>query len=212
MQDYLLITGVGLLAQLFFSLRMLHQWIKTEQAKRIISPSLFWVFSICGAYLLMLYGWLRADFAILLGQFISYYVYLWNLNANGIWRRLSLILRALLMFTPPVAAVSILLSVDDVAATLFRNPDIPPALLAFGSFSLTLFTVRFLYQWRYSARLGSSVLPMGFWYISFAGAFLTTIYGLLRLDIVLILGQALGLVAYSRNIIIGLRAARASRS
>jgi lipid-A-disaccharide synthase-like uncharacterized protein len=53
---------------------------------------------------------------------------------------------------------------------------------------------------------------MGFWYISFVGAALITLYGLLRLDIVLILGQALGLVAYSRNIIIGLRAARASRS
>lgn len=212
MQDYILITGVGLLAQLFFSLRMLHQWIKTEQAKRIISPSLFWVFSICGSYLLMLYGWLRADFAILLGQFISYYVYLWNLNANGIWPRLSIILRALLILTPPAAALSILLNGDDIVSTLFRNPDIPTALLAFGCFSQALFTVRFLYQWRYSARHGASVLPMGFWYISFAGASLITLYALFRLDIVLILGQSLGLVAYSRNIIIGLRAARASRS
>ena len=208
MQDYLLITGVGLLAQLFFSLRMLHQWIKTEQAKRIISPSLFWVFSICGSYLLMLYGWLRADFAILLGQCISYYVYLWNLNANGIWPKVALPLRTLLLCTPPFAALSLLLGARDIFATLFHNPDIPPALLAFGCFSQALFTVRFLYQWRYSAKHGVSVLPMGFWYISFVGAALITLYGLLRLDIVLILGQALGLVAYSRNIIIGLRAAR----
>ena len=121
MQDYILITGVGLLAQLFFSLRMLHQWIKTEQAKRIISPSLFWVFSICGSYLLMLYGWLRADFAILLGQCISYYVYLWNLNANGLWQRLAFVLRLLLLATPPMVMGSLLLNGQDAAAALFTR-------------------------------------------------------------------------------------------
>jgi lipid-A-disaccharide synthase-like uncharacterized protein len=187
---------------------MFHQWIKTEQARRIISPSLFWVFSICGSWLLMLYGWLRSDFAILLGQFLSYYIYLWNLNANGIWQKLSPLLRILLASTPPLAMFSLLLSGGEVFTALFRNPSIPPALLAFGCFSQALFTVRFLYQWRYSVRHGSSVLPMGFWYISFAGASLIVLYALFRLDIVLILGQALGLIAYSRNIIIGLRTQR----
>lgn len=205
MQDYLLVTGVGLLAQLFFSIRMLHQWIKTEQARRIISPSIFWVFSICGSWLLMLYGWLRSDFAILLGQFLSYYIYLWNLNANGLWQRLAFVLRLLLLATPPVVMGSLLLNGQDAVAALFRNPSIPPALLAFGCFSQALFTVRFLYQWRYSVKHGASVLPMGFWYISFTGAALITLYGLLRLDVVLILGQSLGLVAYTRNILIGRR-------
>lgn len=208
MQDYLFITGIGLLAQLFFSLRILHQWIKTEQAKRIISPSIFWVFSLCGSYLLMLYGWLREDFAVLFGPFLSYYVYLWNLNANGIWPRLPVVLRAVLASTPPVAVLSLLLSGHDVMSTFFRNPDIPTALLVFGCFGQALFTVRFLYQWRYSAKRGTSVLPLGFWYISFVGAALIIIYGLIRLDIVLILGQAMGIVAYARNIIIGRRSAR----
>jgi lipid-A-disaccharide synthase-like uncharacterized protein len=49
---------------------------------------------------------------------------------------------------------------------------------------------------------------MGFWYISFAGASLIVLYALFRLDIVLILGQTLGLIAYTRNIIIGLRTQR----
>ncbi len=210
MKEYLFITSVGLLAQGFFSLRMLHQWIKTERAKRIISPALFWVFSICGSYLLMLYGWLRNDFAIILGQFISYYIYLWNLNANGIWSRYALPVRALLMVTPPLAATSLALTGVDVTHILFRNPDIPLPLLVFGCFSQALFTLRFVYQWWYSAQHHVSVLPLGFWVISLTGSLLICLYAVLRLDIVLILGQAMGLAAYARNIMIGLREKRSS--
>lgn len=210
MKEYLLVTGVGLLAQGFFSLRMLHQWIKTERAKKIISPSLFWVFSICGAYLLMLYGWLRNDFAIILGQFISYYVYLWNLKANGIWQKCAVPLRFVLLVTPPAAAVSLAMGGADLARTLFSNPDIPLPLLIFGCVSQALFTLRFVYQWWYSSRHHVSVLPIGFWFISLTGSILICLYGILRLDVVIILGQALGLVAYARNIVIGLRNARSS--
>lgn len=212
MKEYLLVTGVGMLAQGFFSLRMLHQWIKTERAKKIISPSLFWVFSICGSYLLMLYGWLRNDFAIILGQFISYYIYLWNLNASGIWSRCVLPLRVLLLITPPAAAVSLAAGGADLAHVLFRNPDIPLPLLLFGCFSQALFTLRFVYQWWYSARHHASVLPMGFWIISLTGSLLICLYAVFRLDIVLILGQAMGLAAYVRNIMIGLRESRTSSS
>ncbi len=212
MKEYLLVTGVGLLAQGFFSLRMLHQWIKTERAKKIISPALFWVFSICGSYLLMVYGWLRNDFAIILGQFISYYIYLWNLKASGIWQKCPPLLRALLLVTPPLAAVSLSLGGADIAGTLFRNPDIPLPLLIFGCFSQALFTLRFVYQWWYSSRRHVSVLPLGFWIISLTGSLLICLYAVIRLDLVLILGQALGLAAYARNIMIGLRSARSEHS
>ena len=204
MKTYLLVTGVGLCAQGFFFLRVLHQWVKTEQAKKIISPALFWVFSICGSYLLMLYGWLRNDFAILLGQFISYYIYLWNLKANDIWQRCPAPVRLLLLFTPPAAMAGLALGGANLAQTLFKNPDIPLPLLAFGCASQALFTLRFVYQWWYSSQHHVSILPLGFWVISLTGSILICLYGLLRLDIVLILGQIFGLVAYGRNIIIGL--------
>ena len=212
MKEYLFVTGVGLLAQGFFSLRMLHQWIKTERAKKIMSPALFWVFSICGSYLLMVYGWLRNDFAIILGQFISYYIYLWNLKASGIWQKCPPLLRALLLVTPPLAAVSLSLGGADIAGTLFKNPDIPLPLLLFGCFSQALFTLRFVYQWWYSSRRHVSVLPLGFWIISLTGSLLICLYAVIRLDLVLILGQALGLAAYARNIMIGLRSARSGHS
>ena len=72
--------AIGFLAQAFFSARILFQWILSERAKKVLSPSIFWILSILGSYLLVIYGWMRNDFSILLGQFISYYIYIWNLH------------------------------------------------------------------------------------------------------------------------------------
>ena len=80
-----IIYGLGFLAQGFFSLRILVQWIMSEKAKKVVSPTIFWVFSIAGSYLFFVYGWLRNDFAIMFGQVISYYIYIWNLKVKGAW-------------------------------------------------------------------------------------------------------------------------------
>ena len=77
------VYAIGFLAQAFFSARILIQWILSERAKRVVSPTAYWVCSLAGSYLLFVYGWLRDDFAIILGQMVSYYIYLWNLNAKG---------------------------------------------------------------------------------------------------------------------------------
>ena len=76
MLEHLAILAIGFLAQVFFSARIIVQWIMSERAHRVLSPSAFWVFSIAGSYLLFIYGWLRSDFAIILGQFVSYFIYL----------------------------------------------------------------------------------------------------------------------------------------
>ena len=69
-----LIYIVGFLAQAFFSARIICQWILSERAKQVVSPSIFWILSIAGSYLLCLYGWMSNEFAIILGKFISYYM------------------------------------------------------------------------------------------------------------------------------------------
>ncbi|MDE6010697.1 MAG: lipid-A-disaccharide synthase N-terminal domain-containing protein, partial [Muribaculaceae bacterium] len=38
-----IVFGIGFLAQGFFSARILVQWILSEKARRVLSPSLFWV-------------------------------------------------------------------------------------------------------------------------------------------------------------------------
>lgn len=200
-----LVLAVGMTAQAFFSARILVQWVLSERARRVLSPSLFWVFSVAGAYLLCLYGWLRDDFAIILGQFISYYIYLWNLRAKGVWTRLPGWLRGVLAVTPPAAVVWALFALESPFRQFFGNADIPLWLVLFGSAGQVLFTLRFIYQWAYSRHHGESMLPAGFWSISLAGASMIVAYGVMRSDPVLILGQSVGLVAYSRNLYLSLR-------
>ena len=79
------IYAIGFIAQGFFSARMLIQWILSEKAKRVVSPDWYWICSLVGSILLFVYGWLRDDFAIIFGQLISYYIYIWNLNIKGVW-------------------------------------------------------------------------------------------------------------------------------
>lgn len=200
------IYTIGFLAQAFFSARILYQWIVTEKAKKIITPPAFWLLSIFGSYLLFIYGVLRNDFAILFGQFIAYYIYLWNLNIQGIWKRLHVTMRTILLLTPIIAAALLMRDMNVFTTTFFRQKDIPLWLLVFGSAGQVLFTFRFIYQWIYSAHRHRSVLPIGFWIISLLGSGIIVAYGIFRLDPVLILGQSVGFVAYVRNIMIGLQA------
>lgn len=198
-----IIFTIGFIAQACFSMRILVQWLKSEKSKKVESPLLFWIFSIAGSYLFFFYGWLRDDFSIILGQFISYYVYLWNLKQKGAWKGKLNWLRFLLIATPIVVASFMLRDAGKVLGNFFANESIPLWLVIFGSAGQVIFTLRFVYQFFYSRKLGESVLPKGFWIISLVGSLTIIVYGIIRLDPVLILGQSVGFIAYSRNLAIG---------
>lgn len=205
MNSSLWILAIGFTAQGFFSARMLVQWILSERARRVLSPSMFWVFSLAGSWLLCIYGWLRADFAIVAGQFLSYYIYLWNLRMKGVLCRTPDIIRLVLLLTP-IAAVSMMLTdAQAIAGMFFHNTSIPAWMLVYGSAGQVLFTLRFVWQWYYSRRNGVSLLPAGFWMMSLAGAALIVSYGIMRHDPVLVIGHSFGIVTYTRNLMIGHR-------
>lgn len=197
-----MIYVIGLLAQLFFGARTVLQWILSERAKKVLSPSIYWIFSILGAYLFFIYGWLREDFAIIFGQIISYYIYIWNLKIKGVWQKVFTPVRVLLIVTPIVAIILAAENAEQFISTFLRNDNIPLWLVIFGSIGQVLFTFRFIYQIIYSARRKESILPLGFWVISLTGSSLIIAYAILRMDPVLILGQSAGFIAYIRNIAI----------
>ena len=201
-----MIYVIGFLAQVFFSARILLQWILSERAKKVISPAIFWQLSIVGSYLLFVYGWLRDDFAIILGQIISYYIYIWNLDKKHQWKKLPFIIRTLLLLPPVVAILYMLKDASAFVDQFFRNEKIPLWLLIYGSMGQIIFTLRFVYQWIYSKRKDESLLPIGFWVISLLGALIIVSYAIYRRDPVLILGQSTGLIAYSRNIYLSRKA------
>lgn len=197
-----MIYVIGFLAQVFFSARILLQWILSERAKRVVSPAIFWILSLAGSYLLFIYGWMRDDFAIVLGQVIAYYIYIWNLSAKGVWAKIPKIVRALLFVTPVIAIGFAVAHADTFIHDFFRNEKVPLWLLIFGSAGQVIFTLRFVYQYFYSRRMGESVLPAGFWVISLVGSGAIVSYGLVRHDPVLILGQSVGFIAYTRNLML----------
>lgn len=200
-----LIFAIGFLAQGFFSARILVQWILSERQRRIVSPNAFWICSIAGSILLFVYGWLRNDFSIILGQFISYYVYIWNLNTKGVWPKWPRWGRSFILLLPAAAAIAVANDAPAFFQRFLRNEDVPLWLVVFGSAGQIIFTLRFVYQWFYSYRRHASILPIGFWIISLIGSGIIVSYGIFRLDPVLILGQSVGFVAYVRNIMIGLK-------
>lgn len=197
-----MIYVIGLLAQLFFGARTVFQWILSERAKKVLSPSIYWILSILGAYLFFIYGWLREDFAIIFGQIISYYIYIWNLKIKGVWQKVFIPVRVLLIITPVVAVILAAENAEQFITTFLRNDNIPLWLVIFGSIGQVLFTFRFIYQIIYSAKRKESILPLGFWVISLTGSSLIIAYAILRMDPVLILGQTAGFIAYIRNIAI----------
>ena len=72
--------------------------------------------------------------------------------------------------------------------------------LAFGIAAQLLFGARFVVQWIASERAGRSVMPLMFWFFSMGGGVLTLIYGIARRDGVIIIGQALSVFIYLRNL------------
>ncbi len=80
--------------------------------------------------------------------------------------------------------------------------------LVVGFMGQALFSARFLVQWISSEKQKKSVIPIAFWYFSLGGGVTLLSYAIFRLDPVFILGQAGGLLVYSRNLYFVLRARR----
>lgn len=204
MNQYL-VYSIGFLAQILFSARQLTQWIASEKARRSLSPLLFWQLSILASFLLMVYGILRNDLAIILGQIITYGVYIRNLHHHGFWTKIPAPLRLFVFVFPALAICWLVTGETYNIHKLFANKDISSSLMVWGIIGQFVFTFRFVYQWLYSEKRKQSVLPIGFWIISITGSIMVLSYAIFRKDPVLFIGQLFGVVVYSRNIILGLR-------
>jgi lipid-A-disaccharide synthase-like uncharacterized protein len=70
---------LGFVAQGLFTMRFLVQWIASERAGRSVIPLAFWLFSIGGGLLLLVYALYRKDPVFIAGQAFGVFVYLRNL-------------------------------------------------------------------------------------------------------------------------------------
>lgn len=84
-------------------------------------------------------------------------------------------------------------------------------LFLFGLFGQAMFMGRFALQWIASERRGRSVVPLGFWWLSLAGASILLTYFAVQREPIGVLGQLLGWPIYLRNIYMVLRDRRMGR-
>lgn len=198
MKDWL-IYSIGFLAQILFSSRLLIQWITSEKQRKVITPSTFWTLSLIASFLLFIYGYLRLDFAIMLGQSLTYFIYIRNLQLQGQWQKFPKLIRYLLFVVPILIVIFYYNNNKIDVELLFKNEAIPTWLLVLGIVAQVIFTLRFVYQWIHSERNKASSLPMGFWVLSLIGATMILSYAIIRKDPVLFTGHLFGLIIYARN-------------
>ena len=199
MNNYL-IYGLGFVAQILFFARNIAQWFKSEKEGVVLSPVFYWQLSLLGSVIMLLYGILRNDFAIVLGQYIVYFIYVRNLQLKNAWAQMHFLIKLLTVIMPFLFLIWLILGHSYNFSTIIRNKDVSFLLLVWGSAGQIIFTFRFVYQWIYSENKKESVLPLGFWLISTFGSLMIFIYAIFRLDPVLFAANILGLFIYIRNI------------
>ncbi len=197
-----LIYSIGFLAQILFSSRLIIQWLYSEKHKRVITPTIFWTLSLIASLLLFVYGYLRDDFAIMLGQGLTYFIYIRNLQLQNEWEKFPKWLQWFILLMPTFVIIYYFNNNTIDVEKLFKNDAIPFWLLTLGIVSQVVFTLRFVYQWLYSEKQKQSSLPFGFWLLSLAGSVLILTYAIFRKDPVLFTGHVLGAIIYIRNLIL----------
>jgi lipid-A-disaccharide synthase-like uncharacterized protein len=70
---------LGFVAQGLFTARFAVQWIASERAGHSVVPLAFWLFSIGGGVLLLVYALYRRDPVFIAGQSFGVFVYVRNL-------------------------------------------------------------------------------------------------------------------------------------
>ena len=199
MSDWL-IYSIGFVAQILFSSRLIIQWIVSEKQKRVITPTTFWTLSLVASFLLFIYGYLRQDFAIMLGQSLTYFIYIRNLQLQGEWKRFPKIVQWTLLLIQTLIIIYYFNNNKIDVDLLFKNENIPFWLLILGIVSQLIFTFRFVYQWLYSEFKKVSALPFSFWLLSLVGSLSILVYAIFRRDPVLFVGHGLGTIIYTRNL------------
>ena len=180
---------LGLVAMGVYGSRILIQWYLSEKHHRVESPGIYWVLSSLGAVLLYVYGWLRKDLSIIVGESLGYYVYMWNISILGLYKKVPRVVIVLQAIFPLVILALIIQDLPSFVRTFLKNEYVPMGLLLFGIAGQVTYEIRSIYQLVYSYRRHASVLPLGHWVLAVIGSVMIITYGLIRHDWVLAIGQ-----------------------
>ena len=91
--ESILIISLGFFAQGLFFIRTIAQWFKSEKEGEVISPVIYWQISLVASIMMLTYGILRHDFAIVMGQSLVYGIYIRNLQLKNVWKQMHWLLK-----------------------------------------------------------------------------------------------------------------------
>ncbi len=74
---------IGFVGQAFFMLRFLAQWKASKDAGKSVIPISFWLFSLIGTLVLVIYSIYRQDPVFILAQTTAFYIYFRNVVFIG---------------------------------------------------------------------------------------------------------------------------------
>ncbi len=131
----------------------------------------------------------------MVGQSIAFYIYIRILQLKKVWQRIHIVPRILMLLIPP--ALLAYAGTFESSGLDFNYTDI---FMLTGMIGQLLLNFRYFYQWYFSEKANESLLPLGFWIISAVASVMVVVYSLYRDDVVLLVAQSGGLIAYARNI------------
>lgn len=161
---------VAAVGQACFFSRVLIQWIASERAGRSVSPRIYWWLSVAGAWLMAGACIALEEWVLLPGYLINSALYGRNLALKSTRSALGLIPSALIALAAALFLIGFGLEHSQADFSVGF-----PWLVA-GIFGQVLWSTRFLVQWWFSERRGSSHFPASFWWFSLLGAVLNLGY------------------------------------
>lgn len=198
------IYALGFFAQSLFGARLIAQLVISERKGKVVSPAIYWQLGVVGSFLFLIYGIIRNDFVIILGQSLSYFIYIRNLQLKNLWTIIPLAARAFLFAAPGFAIVWIAFG-DGKFGDMVSNNNLADPIVVMGAVGQLMLNIRYVYQWAYSEKRNESLLPIGFWIISASASAMIIAYSWFRNDPVLLVAQGMGIFIYIRNIFIHVR-------
>ncbi|RAW03105.1 lipid-A-disaccharide synthase N-terminal domain-containing protein [Pseudochryseolinea flava] len=209
--------ALGYLAQSMFGARQLVQLFQSEKQRKVVSPTLFWQLSLVGSLLTLIYGILLNSLVVVLGQILSYFIYVRNLQLKLYWQTLPRPVRVFLLLLPFMIVAWSIWQNKDTTHSLLTTTDFTDAIILIGTAGQLMLNLRFIYQWYYSEKQKVSTLPLGFWIISATASLLNIPFALYVtetkvVDLVLLTSSSLGLMVYLRNIYLHFKSRSNSKS
>src|SRR5688572_119140 len=127
------IYGLGFFAQSIFGARLVVQLFLSEKKGKVVSPTIFWQLSLMASFLFLIYGIIRNDLVIIIGQTLSYLIYIRNLQLKGNWIQFPGSVRVMIFLLPVAAIGWIIFGPENKLHDIFANSDISNPIIAVGA-------------------------------------------------------------------------------